>query len=94
MVIGDVVDYLREHLELGYDVADLKLQLVRFGHSPKIVEEALRVLKNEALHALPSPPVPGSISSKANVWLIAPAVLFALLFSIGVIVALLRNTAL
>lgn len=94
MVVGDLVDYLREHLELGYDIADLKLQLVRFGHSPKIVEEALHVLKNEALHALPSPPVPRDFSSKANVWLIAPAVLFALLFSIGVVVSLLRNSAL
>lgn len=92
MVIGDLVDYLREHLSLGYDISELKLHLVRYGHSPKMVEEAVDVIKKEALSQLPSPTVPGSFS-RANIWLITPAILFALLFAIGVIVSLLKNPA-
>ncbi len=91
MVVGDLVDYLREHLAIGYDVHDLKLQLVRYGHSPKMVEEALDILKKEALDALPSPSLPGSVPSQAHIWLLMPALLFILFFSITMVVSLLRN---
>jgi len=94
MVVGDLVEYLREHLALGYDLHELKLQLVRYGHSPKTVEEALEVLKKDALNALPSPPLPGHVPSAAHIWLLMPALLFVVLFSIGLIVTLLRNPAL
>jgi hypothetical protein len=93
MVVGDLVDYLRQHLQLGYDIHELKLQLVRFGHSPKMVEEALEVVRKDALEGLPAPPLPLHVPSKAHVWLLTPALLFVMLFSIGVIVALLRNSA-
>jgi hypothetical protein len=91
MVVGDVVDYLREHLALGYDPHELKLQLVRFGHSPKTVEEASDILRREALASLPAPAVPVLRSpSIAHFWLLAPVVLFVLMFSVGVVVSLLR----
>ena len=93
MVVGDLVEYLKEHLELGYNINDLKLQLVSYGHSPKIVDEALDVLRVEALDSLPSPNIPQQMPSTAHIWLLAPAVLFVLLFSIGVIVNLLKNPA-
>ena len=92
MVVGDVVDYLREHLALGYDIHELKLQLVRYGHSSKTVEDAIDVLKREALAALPQPPVPVSeSSSKAHIWLLTPAALFAFLFAVAVMVSLLKT---
>jgi hypothetical protein len=94
MVVGDLVDYLREHLALGYDVHELKLQLVRYGHSPKMVNEALEILKKEALDALPPPDMPDHIPSAAHLWLLAPALLFVLMFSIAIIASLLRNPAL
>lgn len=94
MVIGDLVDYLREHLALGYELSELKLQLVRYGHSPKMVAEAIDVLKREALGALPSPAIPYAIGSVAHVWLLAPAALFVLLFSIAVVVSLLKTPVL
>ncbi|MEM4246903.1 MAG: hypothetical protein QXR48_01340 [Candidatus Woesearchaeota archaeon] len=94
MVVGELVDYLKEHLALGYDIHELKLHLVRYGHSPKNVEEALEILKREALNELPQPPLPPTSSVSAHTWLLMPAILFVLLFSIGVIVFLLRNTAL
>ena len=89
MVVGDLADYLREHLALGCDLHDLKLQLVRYGHSPKMVEEALDILRKDALRELPAPPVPDETQSMAHVWLITPAVLFVLLFSIAVVASLL-----
>lgn len=94
MVVGDLVDYLREHLALGYDLHELKLQLVRYGHSPAMIEEALDILKKEALDSLPSPSVPRHVPSTAHIWLLAPALLFVLLFSIAMVAALLRNPAL
>lgn len=94
MVVGDLVGYLREHLALGYDINELKLQLVRYGHSPKMVNEAMEVIKREALDDLPSPSLPKSVPSMAHVWLVMPALLFALLFSIAIIVQILQNPAL
>jgi len=94
MVVGDLVDYLREHLALGYEINDLKLQLVRYGHSPKMVEEAMEIVRKDALAELPAPPVPGGIASMAHVWLITPALLFVMLFSVAVVVALLRSSPL
>jgi hypothetical protein len=94
MVVGELVEYLKEHLELGYDINELKLQLVRYGHSPKTVEEALEVIRKEALSELPQPPLPGHIATSAQIWLLTPALLFVLLFSIGVIAFILRNPAL
>ncbi len=91
MVVGDLMQYLREHLALGYDIHDLKLQLVRYGHSPKMVEEALDILKKEALDSLPTPSLPRYASSIAHIWLLAPALLFVLIFSIAIVVSLLRN---
>ena len=91
MAVGDVVEYLREHLALGYDIAELKLQLVRFGYSPKMVEEALTALSAEALENLPQPPLPEQPMSRAHIWLLTPVILFVLLFSISIIVSLLRN---
>lgn len=91
MVVGDLVDYLREHLALGYDVHDLMLQLVRYGHSPKMVEEALGIIKKEALDDLPSPSIPRPVSSQARIWLLIPALLFMLFFSIAMVASLLRN---
>lgn len=91
MVVGELVDYLREHLALGYELHDLKLQLVRYGHSPKMVEEALDILKKDALNALPSPSVPVHVPSTAHIWLLMPALLFVFLFSIAIVVSLLRN---
>ncbi len=93
MVIGDLVGYLKEHLELGYNINDLKLQLVSYGHSPKIVDEAMDVLKMEALDSLPAPMIPQEIPSTAHIWLVAPAILFVMLFAVGVIVNLLQNPA-
>jgi hypothetical protein len=94
MVVGDLVEYLREHLALGYDLHELKLQLVRYGHSAKMVEEALDVLKKEALNDLPSPPLPHATWRSAHAWLLAPAVLFMLVVAIGLVVALLKNPGL
>ncbi len=94
MVVGDLVDYLKEHVALGYDIDELKLQLVRFGHSAKNVEEALDIMRKEALNELPQPPLPNQVNSSAHTWLLMPAILFVLLFSIGMIVFVLRNTAL
>lgn len=94
MVVGDLVDYLRTHLSLGYDLHELKLQLVRYGHSPKMVEEAMGILKKDALAELPAPPMPDSPPSMAHIWLITPALLFVLMFSIAVVVALIRSNAL
>ncbi len=94
MVVGDLVEYLREHLALGYDLHELKLQLLRYGHSPKTVEAALEVIRNDALDRLPSPSLPSHISSSAHVWLLLPAVLFVMLFSIAVVIALLRSPGL
>lgn len=91
MVVGDLMDYLREHLALGYNLHDLKLQLVRYGHSPKMVEEALGVLKKEALDAIPSPSLPSHVPSRARTWLFMPAMLFMLLFTIAIVVSLLKN---
>ncbi len=93
MVVGDLVEYLREHVALGYDINELKLQLVRFGHSAKNVEEALDILKKDALNELTSPSLPKHVNSSAHTWLLMPAVLFVLLFSIGAIVFVLRNSA-
>ena len=84
---------MKEHLELGYDLHDLKLQLVQYGHSPKMVEEAMSVLKYEALDSLPTPSVPKNMPSTAHIWLLAPAFLFVLVFSIAVVVSLLRSPA-
>ncbi|MEM4239927.1 MAG: hypothetical protein QXM31_02745 [Candidatus Woesearchaeota archaeon] len=94
MVVGELVEYLKEHLALGYDLHELKLQLVRYGHSPKNVEEALEILKKEALSSLPQPPLPSHVPPAAQSWLLTPALLFILLLSIGVIVYFLRNPAL
>ncbi len=94
MVVGDLVEYLREHLALGYDIHELKLQLLRYGHSPKTVEEAMEVIKSDALGGLPQPPLPSHVSSSAHIWLVLPAVLFVMLFSIAVVLALLRNPVL
>jgi hypothetical protein len=94
MVVGDLVDYLKEHIALGYDINELKLQLVRYGHSAKNVEEALEILRKDALNGLPQPPLPQGSSVAAHTWLLMPAILFVLLFSIGMIVYVLRNTAL
>ncbi len=94
MVVGDLVDYLREHLALGYDINELKLQLVRYGHSPKMVNEAMDVIRREALDGLPAPSIPKNMTSLAHVWLVMPALLFVLLFSMAVIVKLLQNPAL
>ena len=94
MVVGDLVNYLREHIALGYDIHELKLQLIRYGHSAKNVEEAMAILKEDALNKLPQPPLPAGSSVSAHTWLLMPAVLFVLLFSIGVIVFVLRNPAL
>ncbi len=94
MVVGELVDYLKEHLELGYDINELKLQLVRYGHSAKNVEEAMEILRKEALGSLPQPPLPEGSSVSGQTWLLTPALLFVLVFSIGVIVYLLRNPAL
>jgi len=94
MVVGDLVEYLREHLELGYDIHELKLQLVRYGHSAKNVEEALDVLRKDALNGLPSPSLPEHIATAAHIWLLMPAMLFVLMFSIGLIMFFLRNPAL
>jgi len=91
MVVSELVEYLREHVALGYSVDDLKLQLVNFGHSTKNIEEAMNVLSQEALESLPAPSLPGGVSSMAHFWLLAPAMLFMLLFSIGVVVAVLRT---
>lgn len=94
MVIGDLVEYLQEHIALGYDLHELKLQLVRYGHSAKNVEEALDVIRKDALNGLPQPPLPGQIPSSASIWIFMPALLFALLLGIGVIAFMLRNSAL
>jgi hypothetical protein len=94
MVVGELVEYLKEHLELGYDINELKLQLVRYGHSAKNVEEAVEVLRKEALSELPSPSVPSSFSSAAHMWLLTPALLFVLMVSIGLLVYLIRNPGL
>lgn len=81
MVIVDLVDYLKEHLALGYDISQLKLHLLRYGHSARTVNDAVEVLKREALNSLPPPPLPRSISTSAGIWLVAPITVFALLFS-------------
>ncbi len=94
MVVGDLVEYLREHLQLGYDLAELKLQLVQYGHSPAMVNEAVEIIKKDALNTLPSPPLPGHVPSTAHIWLLTPALLFVLVFSIAMLAALLRNPAL
>jgi hypothetical protein len=93
MAASELVEYLREHLGLGYGIDELKLQLVRYGHPAVAVNEAVEAVKKEALDSLPSPGVPLRMQSSANAWLFAPALLFVLLFSIGVIVAILRSSA-
>lgn len=94
MVVGDLVEYLREHIALGYDLSELKLQLVRYGHSAKNVEEALDVVRRDALSELPQPPLPGHIPSSAATWVLTPVLLFVMILAIGMIAFLLRNPAL
>ncbi len=94
MVVGELVEYLREHIALGYDLHELKLQLLRYGHSARTVEDALEVIRKDALDKLPSPSLPLHVSSSAHTWLVLPAVLFVVLFSIAVVIALLRNPVL
>lgn len=86
---GELIRYLKEHLDLGYPLDELKLHLASYGLPTKTINKAVSVVKEDALSSMPAPPLPQDWSSTAHVWLLMPAVFFVFIFGVLLLAGLL-----